>query len=105
MKYDENELQKIVVNRLRAAGYIVIHVANERQMGVAEARRMQSLGVVKGAPDLICWGTGGQCWWLELKAAGRKRTIEQVCFEKTASNFGIGYKLVRTLKDVDDLCE
>lgn len=97
----EYELQVQVVKALRDRGCLVFSVANERNSGVADALRMRASGLTKGAPDLICWTTDGQCWWLELKAPKGVRSQEQKCFEILANQLNIGYILVRSLEDVE----
>lgn len=99
----EYELQVQVVKALRDRGCLVFSVANERNSGVADALRMRASGLTKGAPDLMCWTTDGQCWWLELKAPKGVRSQEQKCFETLANQLNIGYILVRSLEDVEQI--
>ena len=102
MKYEEWQLQQDVVKSLRDNDWVVFHIPNERNGGVADARRMKIGGVVKGAPDLIAW-VRHQCWWFELKTPKGKRSIEQECMEELAERLGIGYRVVRSIDDIKDL--
>lgn len=107
MKHAEWDLQVQVVKLLRDAGWVVFHIPNERNGGIADARRMKAGGVVKGAPDLICFGTPHHmkivCFWLELKTPTGKRSIEQECMEDVAKLLGVHYKVVRCIEDVQEL--
>lgn len=103
MKHDEARLQMDVVAYLRGCGCVVISVPNERNMGIADAKRMQAMGLTKGAPDLLVWDVSAKPYWFELKTPQGKRTIEQECFEQLAKELGIAYKVVRNLKDVEEM--
>ena len=103
MKYNESLLQQQVVKQLREWGTVAFHVPNERNMGVADAMRMRTMGLTKGAPDLICWTRNGKCWWLELKTPKGKRSPEQMCFEELAHKLHIEYRVVRSLDDIKDI--
>lgn len=103
MKHDEYILQRAVVKKLREQGIVVFSIPNERNMGISDSVRMRNAGLTKGAPDLICWDSTTQCWWLELKTPIGKRSIEQMCMEDLAAKLNIKYKVVRTLSDIDEL--
>ena len=103
MKHNEAKLQQKVVAYLRSQGCVVISVPNERNLGIADARRMQSMGLTKGAPDLLVWDINGKPYWFELKTKQGKRTLEQHCFEHLASQLNITYRVVRDITDVKDL--
>lgn len=103
MKHDESKLQQEVVDYLRSKWCVVISVPNERNLGVADAKRMQSMGLTKGAPDLLVWDLNGKPYWLELKTKTGKRTLEQQCFEHLANQLHITYRVIRDLKDIKDL--
>lgn len=103
MRHEEWQLQQDVVKALRDKGWVVFHIPNERNGGVADARRMKSGGVVKGAPDLLVYGPNKKHYWLELKTPKGKRSIEQECMEGVAEKLGINYRIVRTLEDIEDL--
>lgn len=102
MRHEEWQLQQEVFKTLRDKGWVVFHIPNERNGGVADARRMKAGGVVKGAPDLVGW-VGCNCWWFELKTPKGKRSIEQECMEEVAERLGINYRIIRTLEDIEDL--
>ncbi len=102
MRHEEWQLQQEVFKALRDKGWVVFHIPNERNGGVADARRMKSGGVVKGAPDLVGWDRCN-CWWFELKTPKGKRSIEQECMEGVAEKLGINYRIIRTLDDIEDL--
>lgn len=103
MKHDESKLQQEVVDYLRSKWCVVISVPNERNLGIADAKRMRSMGLTKGAPDLLVWDTNGKPYWFELKTQQGKRSLEQHCFEHLASQLNITYRIVRDIKDVKDL--
>ena len=101
MKHEESELQIEIVDAFRKAGVIVISIPNERSLGVSDIRRMKSMGLTKGAPDLIVYTDH---WiWLELKTKKGKRSIEQICFEDVAKQCDVEYRIVRDIKDIKDL--
>ena len=103
MKHDEYLLQKEVVATLRKRGILVFAIPNERNAGISDAIRMRASGLTKGVPDLMAWDSHRQCWWLELKTPTGTRSQEQVAFEQVAHAYGIGYKIVRSIKDVEDI--
>ena len=102
MKYKEWDLQVEIVKLLREAGCVYFHIPNERNGGIADARRMKAGGVVKGAPDIIAW-IRHQNWWFELKTPKGKRSVEQECMEDVAKELGVHYKIVRCIEDVQEL--
>ena len=104
MKHDEWQLQCDAVKLLRENLWVVFHIPNERNSGVADSMRMKAGGVVKGAPDLVCWSPiNCRCYWLELKTPKGKRSLEQECMEDLANVLGIRYVLVRSLEDVEKI--
>lgn len=100
---DEYKLQVEVVKVLRSRGILVFSIPNERNAGISDAVRMRASGLTKGVPDLMAWDSKHQCWWLELKTPTGTRSQEQVAFEQVAHAYNIGYKLVRSIKDVEDI--
>ena len=103
-KHDEYKLQVEVVKYLRAKGWVVFSIPNERNLGVADALRMRASGLTKGAPDLIAWlptGHGyGIPYWFELKTDKGRRSPEQECMESIAAELDVNYKVVRKLEDL-----
>lgn len=102
-KHDEYKLQVEVVKYLRAKGWVVFSIPNERNLGIADALRMRASGLTKGAPDLVFYEPDGTCHWAELKTPTGKRSIEQECFEDVSKMLGIQYHLIRSLDDVKDI--
>lgn len=100
MRYSEWNLQCDVVKLLRDAGWVVFHIPNERNSGIADSIRMKAGGVVKGAPDLVAWDKHGYCWWFELKAPKGKRSVEQECMEDVAHKLHIFYAVIRSTEEV-----
>ena len=100
MKHAEWDLQVQVVKLLRDAGWVVFHIPNERNSGIADSMRMKAGGVVKGAPDLIAWDNHGYCWWFELKIPKGKRSVEQECMEDVAHNLRVFYAVIRSIDDI-----
>lgn len=100
---DEYKLQVEVVKALRSRGVLVFAVPNERNAGVSDAVRMRASGLTKGVPDLMAWDSNRECWWLELKTPTGVRSPEQRAFEEVARVYRIGYKVVRSVKDVEDI--
>lgn len=103
MRFKEWELQCEIVKLLREHNWIVLHIPNERNSGIADMQRMKAGGVTKGAPDLICWHMIGGEYWLELKTKTGRRTIEQQCFQSLAAQLGINYLLVRSVDDIQEM--
>lgn len=103
MTHSEARLQKEVVCELKSRGWIVISIPNERALGIADIKRMGAMGLTKGAPDLMAWDLQNNPWWFELKTPRGKRSDEQICFEHIAGELGIGYRVVRSVHDVEDL--
>lgn len=105
-KHDEYKLQVEVVKHLRANGWVVISIPNERNLGVSDALRMRASGLTKGAPDLIAFKPSpkpyhtAEHWWFELKTDKGKRSPEQECMESLAGFLGINYKVIRKLEDL-----
>ena len=104
IKHDEHKLQVEVVKYLRAKGWVVFSIPNERNMGIADMVRMKSAGLTKGAPDLIAWlptGYGyGIPYWFELKTDKGRRSPEQECMESVAAELDVNYKVIRKLEDL-----
>lgn len=100
---DEYKLQVEVVKALRSRGVLVFAVPNERNAGISDAVRMRASGLTKGVPDLMAWDCNRECWWLELKTPTGVRSPEQKAFEEVARVYHIGYKVVRSVKDVEDI--
>lgn len=105
MKHSEAKLQREVVAKLRGAGWLVLSIPNERALGIADAKRMQAMGLTKGAPDLMAWNLQNEPWWFELKTPRGVRSDEQICFEGIAKELGIGYRVVRYIHDIDDILD
>lgn len=105
MTHAEARLQREVVHELRSHGWLVLSIPNERALGIADIKRMEAMGMTKGAPDLMAWDLQNNPWWFELKTPRGKRSPEQICFEHTAAELGIGYRVVRSVHDVQDLTE
>lgn len=103
IKHDEHLLQISVVKKLRSKNWIVFAIPNERNQGLADTVRMRSSGVTKGAPDLVCWDSDGQCHFMELKTKIGTRSLEQKAIENVANRLGIKYHLVRDISDVECL--
>lgn len=103
MKHSEAKLQREVVTALRGAGWVILSIPNERALGIADAKRMQAMGLTKGAPDLIGWDLHSRPWWFELKTPRGKRSPEQECFEYLAGELNINYRVVRRVQDIQDL--
>lgn len=102
MRHLESELQIQIVDYLLANGIFCMHIANERNTGVVELKRLARMGVKKGAPDLIVFVNGRWHWW-ELKTTTGKQSLEQKCFMGLASKLGVEYHIVRCLQDATNL--
>lgn len=103
MRHQEYKLQVQVVKLLRAYNWVVFSIPNERNLGIADSTRMKAAGLTKGAPDLVAWEPTGDCWWLELKTPQGRRSPEQECSEFVAEQLHINYRVVRDLKDVENI--
>lgn len=99
---DEYKLQVAVVKELRDRGVLVFAVPNERNAGISDALRMRASGLTKGVPDLMVY-TNTLHWWLELKTPTGVRSPEQKAFESLALQYGVGYRVVRSLDDIKDI--
>lgn len=103
MRHDEWDLQIEIVKALKNSGWIVLHIPNERNNGVADSRRMKAGGVVKGAPDLICIGHYRTVVFLELKTKDGKMSIEQRAVKSALEARGFEHRVVRSIDDISDL--
>lgn len=103
IKHEEFVLQHIIVTKLREWGMVVFAIPNERNEGIADAVRMRSTGLTKGAPDLVVLKDNARCIFLELKTPKGKRSPEQEAFAETIQSLGFEYRLVRGIKDIEGL--
>lgn len=102
MKHDELKIQIECVKYLSSLGYICIHPANERAMGIADVKRMQSAGVLKGVPDLICF-KNGQTLFVEVKTSRGVLSIEQLAFQEWALNQpNTNYYVTRSIEQLKE---
>ena len=89
----EAQLQRALVQHLRwrARGDVwFAHLANGGARTVTEGAILKSLGVQRGAPDLVVI-RAGEPLFMELKAPGRKLSPAQVqCHEALATRGGNG---------------
>jgi len=82
MRRPEQQAHQAVVQHPRqrgVPGLVFIHPANGGWRRRVEGAIFQSLGVRRGASDLLLWHAG-RSYALELKAAGGRVTDEQTIF-------------------------
>jgi hypothetical protein len=78
----EQQIHRAVVQHLRqrgAKGLVFLHPSNGGLRSKIEASIFQSLGVRRGASDLLLWH-GGKSYALELKAEGGRASPTQLQF-------------------------
>jgi hypothetical protein len=71
----ERDIQRRVVDLLRAAGAEVIENRSQKWDALAGAIAGNRAG--KGTVDLVVAVPGGVTWWIECKRPGGKKTLEQ----------------------------
>jgi len=76
------------LNTRATPGVVYLHPANGGFRSKAEASIMTSLGVVRGAPDLLLWHAG-KSYALELKADSGKLRESQVEMLRRLSEAGV----------------
>lgn len=82
MRRAEDALQRGIVQYLRAIlpadGFRVCAIPNGGRRSKIEAAIMKGLGVLAGMPDLLIFGAGGRCWFIECKSGtGRLSPAQQ----------------------------
>ena len=75
----------------------IFSVPNETS-NVKEMMFKKATGLVSGVSDLIVL-LPNKCMFVEVKTAIGKQSKKQISFEKTVTNLGFEYHLVRSLKD------
>lgn len=97
----EEETQAAIVQALRIQypRAIVAHIPNEGRRTIGEAMRQARLGLVAGMPDLVVMLPGGLTIWMEVKAAGGRRSKAQDAIHMRMTELGHTVGLVR---DIDE---
>lgn len=94
----EEEIQKATAEYLALTYPLAFHVANERGSKI-ERMLQKALGVKAGVADW-CIPVAGGCWWIELKAPGKKQTPAQVLFQQRVEKIpGHRYAVCYSLDD------
>lgn len=105
----EHQVQIALIQHLKyraRPGVIYFHVPNGGLRGKAEAAKFKAMGTLPGVTDLIfVWNDGGrlQNLYLELKAKGRHRAIEQRNFAKAVIAAGAHYGLADNIDTALDI--
>lgn len=102
MNRPEDKIQYAIVQWLQAQGYWFYSVPNEGGGGnVARLSRLISLGMRKGAADLVVCLFGGKSVYLECKDPEKGRQSDaQKLFQHKMEERGFEYHLVYSLEDV-----
>lgn len=75
----EAAIQRAIIDRLRWAGILAIHIPNEGKRTAITGRRLKGEGMRPGFPDLICYQHGHHAL-LEVKAPkGRTSDAQREC--------------------------
>ena len=101
MKHEEDRIQYSAVMWLQSEGYYFYSVPNEGAGGNrVRMAILISLGLRKGAADLVVLLSGGRSVYFEFKSAIGTQKPGQVLFQKKLEALGHEYHLVRTLEEV-----
>jgi hypothetical protein len=102
----EDSIHQSIVRYLRSIlphGWIVMHVPNGGSRNPIEGAKLKRLGVVAGWPDISIYGgghnSGGQAFFLEVKAAkGRVSQCQHMIMDKL-KDMGFPVAVVRSIDD------
>lgn len=102
MNRPEDKIQYTIVRWLQAEGYWFYSIPNEGSGGnVARLTRLISLGLRKGAADLVVCLYGGVGVYMEAKDPLKGRqSQEQKLFQSKMEERGFEYHLVYSVDDV-----
>lgn len=79
-------------------GYLVYHIPNEGHRSAAEAAKLQAMGLLPGAPDLVIVQPGGNTFFIEVKRmVGGTLSDDQKAFKSHCVEHGIPWALCRTI--------
>jgi len=66
----EAQVQRAIIDRLRWAGCMAVHIPNAGKRSLAGGRRVKAEGMRPGFPDLAVYGPSGRHALLEVKRPG-----------------------------------
>jgi hypothetical protein len=100
----EHQLQIALIQHLQyraRPGVIYFHVPNGELRDKRAAAKLKAMGVLPGVADLVfVWDDDGlRNLYLELKAKGRRQTLEQITFAEVIQVTGASYRVAATLDD------
>ena len=100
----EHQLQIALIQHLKyraRPGVIYFHVPNGELRDKRAAAKLKAMGVLPGVADLVfVWDDDGlRNLYLELKAKGRRQTLEQITFAEVIALAGASYRCTDNLDD------
>lgn len=105
----ESAIQRAVIKRLTALGYIAASVPNGSVLAgdkMARVRQMASMkadGLMVGFADLVVLGSRGRVAFLEVKTPEGKLSPAQNMFRKIVEDKGHNYSVVRSHEELPDI--
>jgi hypothetical protein len=103
MQHPEHEIQKQIVQYLRARGLVVFSVPGEAagsgHAAMLRTSRMKAAGLLPGVSDLVLV-LPGRVLFLEVKSKTGRQAESQKMFKGIVEALGHSYALVRSVDDV-----
>lgn len=101
MNHPEDKIQYAMVMWLQKNGYYFYSIPNGDGAGnVARITRLISLGMRKGASDLVVLLNGGRSVYFEVKSSDGTQKPDQKLFQARLEERGHEYHLVRSLEEM-----
>lgn len=96
-KHEEKDLQRAIINTLRAHGAICGKVKAEA--GVWNNIRLKSNLLFTGVPDILCFFENKQ-FWIEVKTSTGRLSDDQIVFQKLCQSANICHLIIRDIKEI-----
>ena len=90
----ENDIQRGIIDYLKARGYEVIRIN-------AGGYRGRTRLAPPGTPDVLALGDNGQTLWLEVKTATGTASAAQVAWHNKMRQRGHRVEVVRSVEEVE----
>ncbi len=106
MSYEEYRLQCAIVEYLELRGIFCHSIPNERKSSPQAGARLKRSGRKAGVADLVLWiphNRGVRICYVEVKTPKGRQSDSQKEFEQNCELAGVPYRLVRSVKDVQEL--
>lgn len=97
----EDQIQASIVDHIRTVlpSALVIHLNNNPRSAI-DGVRLNRMGLVKGAPDLLVCMSGGRGMFIEVKAPKGRVTAEQTAFSFACQPIKWPWFVARSIDDV-----